>query len=77
MNEKAQWLVSHGHVRQIDATHWEVDSQTVPGKSYRVYFRGTGGNCECKGFEFRKTCPHLEAVRLEQPLHVPLGEILE
>jgi hypothetical protein len=38
----------------------------VPSKSTpNLYYLTTATTCDCKGFSFRRTCSHLEAVRAE------------
>jgi len=63
---RAQALVDGGHVKQIDteAGLWEVDSTSKPNETYQVFFRGAGGRCECKGFQYRGWCVHLKAVSI-------------
>jgi len=43
--------------------YWLVPSYSNPAKKYKVVWNGTGGTCECKGFEFRKWCVHLDVVK--------------
>jgi hypothetical protein len=38
-----------------------VPSASVPGKFHLT----TASSCDCRGFQFRRTCRHLEAVRAE------------
>jgi hypothetical protein len=38
-----------------------VPSASVPGKFHLT----TSSTCDCRGFQFRRTCCHLEAVRAE------------
>jgi hypothetical protein len=37
---------------------WLVQSKTNPSEYHHVSLEG----CDCKGFEYRKTCRHLEAL---------------
>ena len=59
---------------------WLVKSLSRPSATYTVYFKGTGGRCNCKGFKYRGTCSHLTAVRMlvnaQKEEKVPDGEIL-
>ena len=38
-------------------------SNTTPGLTYTVAFRNGNFTCECKGFEYRGTCSHVDSVR--------------
>ena len=63
-----------------DPDFWIVKSLTAVGLQYDVYFKGTGGRCTCKGFKYRGTCCHIDAVRIlvdsQKGEMVPEGEIL-
>ena len=80
--EKALLLIKLGKIRQdeSDPDFWVVESNSCPGMQYDVYFKGTGGRCTCKGFKYRGTCVHIDAVRIlansKKGERVPDGEIL-
>ena len=63
-----------------DSDFWIVKSLTTVGVQYDVYFKGTGGRCSCRGFKYRGTCCHIEAVRMlvdsQKGERVPEGEVL-
>lgn len=63
-----------------DPDLWMVKSLSQPGVTYDVYFKSTGGRCNCKGFKYRGTCSHLTAVRMlanaQREEKVPDGEVL-
>jgi len=79
---KAQTIVNRKLVTRDkdDLDFWAVKSLTDVGVQYDVYFKGTGGSCTCRGFKYRGTCCHLDAVRMlvdsQKGERVPEGEIL-
>lgn len=79
---KAQILIERRMVVQDtdDPNFWEVKSLSQVGVRYIVYFKSTGGRCSCKGFQYRGTCSHLEAVRIladsRKEEKIPDGEVL-
>lgn len=82
ITERAHLLIALDKVRrdENDEDFWLVDSLSCTGVIYEVYFKGTGGRCTCKGYKYRKTCIHLEAVRIlanrnRTPV-MPDGEVL-
>lgn len=82
VTDKARLIIDCGAAIQDknDPELWEVKSLTAIGVRYDVYFKGTGGRCTCKGFKYRGTCCHLEAVRIladvQKEEKVPEGEVL-
>lgn len=45
-------------------TEWECEIPATKGGSYRVWLGKDGKwNCECKGFQFRRKCRHIETAR--------------
>lgn len=42
--------------------HALVSSSSQPGRWYTV----ANGTCDCKGFEYRRTCRHVRAVEIAQ-----------
>lgn len=79
---KAQTIISRKLATRDkdDPDFWIVKSLTAVGVQYDVYFKGTGGRCSCRGFKYRGTCCHLDAVRMlvdsQKGERVPDGEIL-
>ena len=79
---KAQIIIDNKAATQDkdDPDFWVVRSLTAIGVQYDVYFKGTGGRCTCKGFKYRGTCCHLDAVRTlvnaQKEEKAPDGEIL-
>jgi len=61
---KAYLLMAQGKVEHVEGNHWRVGSVSEPGATHEVHFQGSGGSCDCKGFKYRHTCSHIEAVRL-------------
>lgn len=79
---KAQIIIDSKAATQDkdDPDFWVVRSLTAIGVQYDVYFKGTGGRCTCKGFKYRGTCCHLDAVRIlvnaQKEEKAPDGEVL-
>lgn len=42
---------------------WLIESRTLRGFWYDVYYKNCGGRCSCKSFRYLKRCPHLDFVR--------------
>lgn len=55
---------------------YQIPSQTVPGKGYKIRETGAGITCPCKGFYYRGTCSHIGKLRSAPPkpeeVHTPL-----
>jgi uncharacterized Zn finger protein len=52
--------------RQRCANKSAADTVTgSKGELYNVFVAATGNSCDCKGFEFRGTCKHVNALMLK------------
>jgi hypothetical protein len=63
--EKAKELVSSGLVHRVGPKEWAVEATSCWWNgSYTVQEVGGRLMCECKGYQYRGYCKHIEAVRL-------------
>ncbi len=60
--QKAKNLIYTKSLAQIDNSTYQIKSSSAPDKSYVI----SNGICECKGYRFRKTCSHVQAVKMMQ-----------
>ena len=59
--KKAKHIVDTHGLQKLDDSTWLVRSSTSPeSTSYMV----SNYTCECKGYRYRRTCSHIEAVRM-------------
>ena len=60
--QKAKRLISQGLIGEVGVQTFQVQSESNPNNSYILTVERGEVFCECKGFEYRKTCSHKEAV---------------
>ncbi len=58
-----------------ERAHVKVRSATSTDTSYSVRVDGPLATCECRGFRFRGSCRHVNAVRAAMAAGVDLGGI--
>ena len=47
----------------LEAISYKKSSVSMPGGSYVVTVDEAGYHCQCKGYEYRRTCRHITEVR--------------
>ena len=48
---------------RLKAISFKKSSASTPGASYTVTVDEAGYHCQCKGYEYRRTCRHIAEVR--------------
>ena len=61
--QQAKKIVSSGNFAEVGVDIYQVRSLTHPDKSYMVTVEREEVYCECKGYNYRRTCSHAEAIR--------------
>ena len=53
-----------------EGRRYVAPSASIPGFAYEVIMHSRPGDisCNCKGYEFRRTCKHVESVKASLPV---------